>query len=49
MSEMRILMSVGERITQLRKQKQMSQGDLATALEVSRQAVSKWENEFSQT
>ena len=37
-------MSLGERISELRKQAQMSQYDLAKAVEVSRQAVSKWEN-----
>ena len=37
-------MSIGERITQLRKERNMSQGDLADALDVSRQSVSKWEN-----
>ena len=37
-------MSVGARIIELRKERNMSQGQLATALEVSRQAVSKWEN-----
>ena len=37
-------MSVGERITELRKLLEMSQGDLARAMDVSRQAVSKWEN-----
>lgn len=37
-------MTVGERITELRKACNMSQGQLATAMEVSRQAVSKWEN-----
>ena len=40
-------MSVGERITELRKQQKMSQGDLAKAMDVSRQAVSKWENGLS--
>ena len=40
-------MSIGERITELRKQQNLSQGDLAEALEVSRQAVSKWENDLS--
>ena len=40
-------MSVGERITELRKQQNMSQGDLAKAMDVSRQAVSKWENGLS--
>ena len=37
-------MSVGARIIELRKECNMSQGQLATAMEVSRQAVSKWEN-----
>ncbi len=37
-------MSLGERIVTLRKQKNISQGQLAKALDVSRQAVSKWEN-----
>ena len=37
-------MSLGERITLLRKQQNLSQGQLADALHVSRQAVSKWEN-----
>ena len=40
-------MSVGERIMELRKEQNMSQGQLADALEVSRQAVSKWENDLS--
>ena len=40
-------MSVGERISQLRKQLGMSQLQLAEALEVSRQAVSKWESDQS--
>lgn len=40
-------MSLGERITQLRKEQNISQGQLARALEVSRQAVSKWENDQS--
>lgn len=38
-------MSVGERIETLRKQKNVSQNQLAQALSVSRQAVSKWEND----
>lgn len=37
-------MSLGERITELRSQIGMSQYELAAAMEVSRQAVSKWEN-----
>ena len=40
-------MSIGERITQLRKERNMSQGDLAKVMDVSRQAVSKWENDLS--
>lgn len=40
-------MSLGERITALRKEQNISQGQLAQALEVSRQAVSKWENDQS--
>ena len=37
-------MNLGENIYQFRTAKNMSQGDLADALEVSRQSVSKWEN-----
>ena len=40
-------MSIGERITELRTQKNLSQGELASALPVSRQAISKWENDQS--
>ncbi len=40
-------MSIGERITELRKEQKISQGQLADALEISRQAVSKWENDQS--
>ena len=40
-------MSVGERIMELRKQKKLSQADLAKAMDVSRQAVSKWENDLA--
>ena len=36
-------MSIGERIIELRKLEHISQADLAKALSVSRQAVSKWE------
>ena len=36
-------MNLGERIYQLRAQKGLSQGDLAEALDVSRQSISKWE------
>ena len=38
-------MSIGERITTLRKEHNLSQGQLAETLGVSRQAVSKWEND----
>ena len=40
-------MSVGQRITQLRTDRNMSQNQLAKAMGVSRQAVSKWENGLS--
>lgn len=40
-------MSIGERIAELREKENMSQGELAEALEVTRQAVSKWENDLS--
>lgn len=40
-------MSIGERIIELRTQKNLSQGELASALSVSRQAISKWENDQS--
>lgn len=36
-------MTLGQQISLLRKQKNMSQEDLAAAMDVSRQAVSKWE------
>lgn len=39
--------SIGERIYELRKKNNMSQGDLADKLDVSRQTVSKWENNSS--
>ena len=40
-------MSIGERISTLRKEQKLSQGQLAKALDVTRQAVSKWENNLS--
>lgn len=40
-------MQLGDRIYKLRTQKNMSQGELADALEVSRQSVSKWETNSS--
>lgn len=36
-------MSIGEKIYELRKKKNMSQEDLASILNVSRQTISKWE------
>ena len=36
-------MSLGERICKLRTRKNLSQGELADALDVSRQSISKWE------
>lgn len=40
-------MSIGERIKELRKEQNVSQVQLAKALGVSRQAVSKWETDLS--
>ena len=40
-------MSLGENIYKLRTGKHMSQEDFASALEVSRQSVSKWENDMA--
>ena len=40
-------MTLGENIAHLRGEKNMSQGDLAEALNVSRQSVSKWETDGS--
>ncbi len=37
-------MNLGENIYRLRTERNLSQGDLAEALDVSRQSVSKWEN-----
>ena len=37
-------MNLGEKIYELRTKKNLSQGDLADRLDVSRQSVSKWEN-----
>ena len=38
-------MKFGEKLQKLRKEKGMSQEELAARLHVSRQAVSKWEND----
>ena len=38
-------MSIGERITLLRKERKISQLQLANLMGISRQAVSKWEND----
>lgn len=40
-------MTLGQNIARLRAQKGFSQGDLAEALDVSRQSVSKWETDAS--
>ena len=37
-------MTLGEKIYELRTQHNLSQGDLANELNVSRQSISKWEN-----
>ena len=41
-------MTIGERIKELRKSKGMSQEDLALKLNVSRQAVQKWESDVNE-
>ena len=40
-------MSIGERIVELRNEKDISQGALAQMLGVSRQAISKWESNIT--
>ena len=40
-------MTLGQTITHLRRQKKLSQGELADRLDVSRQSVSKWETDAS--
>lgn len=40
-------MSIGQRITELRQQNHISQKQLAEALGISRQAISKWENDLT--
>lgn len=40
-------LSIGERILELRKTQNLSQGQLADALSITRQAVSKWENDLA--
>ena len=39
-------MTLGENIARLRTQKDWSQGDLADALGISRQSISKWRRRF---
>lgn len=41
--------TIGNKIKELRRSKGMSQKDIADKLGVTSQAVSKWENEVSQT
>ena len=40
-----IIMTFGERLYELRKNKNISQEELAELLDVSRQSISKWEND----
>ena len=40
-------MTLGQNICRLRTERGLSQGDLADALDVSRQSVSKWETDAS--
>lgn len=40
-------MNLGEKIYELRNKNNLSQGDLADALQVSRQSISKWENNMA--
>ena len=40
-------MTVGERIASLRRKRNISQVELAKMMDVSRQAVSKWENDLT--
>ncbi len=42
-------MEFNENLVQLRKQRGMSQEDLAQRLDISRQAISKWETGVSHT
>ena len=42
-------MNIADRIQHLRKVKGISQEELANQIGVSRQSVSKWESEVSQT
>ena len=42
-----VIISIGERISELRKNQNLSQGQLADALSITRQAVSKWENDLA--
>ena len=41
-------MTIGERIKELRKQNNISQVQLAKTLGISRQAISKWENDLAE-
>lgn len=42
-------MSIGKKLLYLRQQRGLSQEELASALHVSRQTISKWESDLSNT
>lgn len=42
-------MNLNEKIKELRKERNMSQEELAELIDVTRQAVTKWESGVSQT
>lgn len=47
MTSVVFILSIGERISELRKSQNLSQGQLADAMSITRQAVSKWENDLA--
>lgn len=44
-----MLLSIGETIRKLRKERNLTQEELAEQLNITSQAISKWENGGSQT
>lgn len=42
-------MNIGEKIIEIRKERKMTQEDFAKIFHVTRQTVSNWEHEVSQT